>query len=241
MTAQLNLSLSELTAAKHGFALKYHATTDPEANFAKDIRVNWTALKNAVESVISWPAEQTLLRFIHRYDEGGWFLTMECCHVAEDGTIDRNGTRFDLRDGGFQVSEGFTANYDQNYFDNVSYEGVPMIRGAQVNYLLFPWSQELKAAALVNNVLDAKDMDIVFSSISYDFGTDRSRVGVQWPHSLAFYFSSKDGVDLLDDLSYEGSGVLVRNKAYDYADPCPSNCSNSYPWPSFFEAVKPYL
>jgi hypothetical protein len=237
MTEQLNLTLSELATAKNDFTAQYQAA-DPEVSFPWDITVNWLELVSAIEQGISWAPDETLLRFIHRYDEDGWFLTMECCHVAEDGTIDAFGSRFDLRNGQIAASTGFTADYDQNYFDNIEYEGKPLVRGTHVNNLIFPWSQELKEAASVNGVLNSEDAEIVFSSISFDFGNDSPRVNVRWPHTIAFFFSGPGG-DLLDNVAY--GGILVKNKAYDYARPCPDDCTNIYSWPSFFSTTQPYL
>lgn len=237
ITEKLNLTLSELAAAKNDFAARYQPAQS-SVSFPWNIAVNWAALQHTVESAIAWPSNQTLLRFIHRYDEQGWFLTMECCHVAGDGTIDSFGPRFDLRNGTIQPTVEFTKDYDQAYFDNVLYEDNPLVRGMHVNYVMLPWSQELKEAANVNWVLTSEEINIVFSSISFDFGIDPARVNVRWPHTMAFHFSGPEG-DLLDDVVYSG-GPIIKAKAYDYADPCPSNCSNSYSWHSFFNDTKPY-
>lgn len=238
MTEKLNLTLSELTDARNNFAEKYQPA-DPDAFFPWGISVNWSELLRVVETNIDWLANQTVLRFIHRYDENGWFLTMECCHVAEDHTIDIYGPRFDLRNDSIQLSTEFTKDYDQVYFDQMQYETHPLVRGMHVNYVMLPWSQELKEAARANGVLTADDVNIVFSSVSFDYGNESTRVNVRWPHTIAFYFSAPGG-DLLDDVVYSSSTPFIKAKAYDYADPCPSNCSNSYSWHSFFEDTKPY-
>ncbi len=237
-TEKLNVTLSELIVAKSDFAARYQPA-DPSASFPWDIRVNWRYLVQLVESSIDWVINQTVLRFIHRYDEQGWFLTMECCHVAEDNTIDIFGPRFDLRSGTILPSGNFTKDYDQAYFDRMRYETNPLVRGMHVNYVMLPWSQELKEAAAVNGVLTAYDTDIVFSSVSFDYGNESDRVNVRWPHTIVFYFATPEG-DLLDNKVHSSNSPMIRAKAYDFADPCPVNCNNVYFWHSFFADTQPY-
>lgn len=229
MTEKLNLTLSELGTVKSDFNAKYQAA-DPNISFPWDIKINWIELVNAVEGSISWQPEETVLRFIHRYDSDGWFLTMECCHVADNGEMDFFGSRFDLRDNQSPALSSFTANFDQYYFDNVNYNGNPLIRGTHVNYLRFPWSQELKETAKINGVIDSEDTDIVFSSITFDYGDNSTKVNVRFPHTLALFYANSNG-DLLDNVDY--GGTFIKLKAYDYAQPCPTDCSNVYVFPTF--------
>lgn len=229
MTEQLNLTLSEHRAVKADFTARYVAA-NPEVSFLWDIKVNWLQLVTAIENNITWPADETVLRFIHRYEENRWFLTMECCHVDSDNNIDIFGARFDLKTNSIQATTRFTADYDQDYFDNIYYDSKPLVKGTHISNLKFPWVQELKEAAGVNAVIESENADIVFSSITFDYGEEPTQVKVQWPHSLAFFFSGPTG-DLLDNVAY--GGTFVKSKAYDYARPCPNDCANVYVWPTF--------
>lgn len=235
MTEQLNLSLAEWTFAKNNFTGKYHG-----ASFA-DIQLNWAALQSAIASRISWPANQTLLRFIHRYENGTWFLTMECCHVDANGYIDIFGPRLDLKNGSIQDTLNFAGDYDPAYFSHVTYDGGPVVHGLHVQYATLPWTQELQEASRVNDVLTDQDVNIVFSSISFDFGESSDRVAVRWPHSVGFYFASGN-IPIMDNIMYSHTGPLIKAKLYDYADMCPSNCTNSgsYQWSRFFNDTRPY-
>jgi len=237
MARVLNLDLDGINDAKSNFESKY---TSVNLHFAQDIKINWINFIETIESSISWRINETILRFIHRYDQGEWFLTVECCHVSRNGIIDILGSRFDLKNGKIKFESNFKEHFDQNYFNNVKYNGTPLIRGKHVNYVSMPWVQEIKEGANINNINNLPDANIVFTSCSFDYSGELESVRVRWPHTIAFYFSSDIKGDLLDNLQYQSNGALVPFKAYDYANPCPNNCSDIYEWPYFFDATNPY-
>ncbi len=238
MNEQLNLSLSELSIAKNDFATRYQAD-DAVPAFPWEIRVNWLELVHAIESGLTWPVNETILRIYHRFDAQGWFLTVEPCHVNKDEILDAFGQRIDLRNDKIQVTTGFSGDHDPLYFSHMRYAGKPLTYGIHVSSVKLPWAQEFKEAADVNDILTSGDATITFSSISFDYGSNPGKVNVRWPHTLAFYFSRPTTGALLNNILYDG--ILVKAKAYDYAEPCPSDCKDIYRLPSFFANTRPFL
>lgn len=234
MKKGINLNSSELSEVRKRFHKHYRLVNRKRLNDC--ITVNWLDLKTVVERQSGVPAEnEIVLRFIHRFRDSGWFLTMECCHVNKFGIIDFVGNRFDISDFSI-VDSSFSGKYDSFYQKSVSYDGVSLDKLVATKSVLIPWYQEFVEAAKVNKIAFDELIDLKFVSISYEY--DAQSGLVKYPHFLAMYFSSKITGDMLNDRIIKTPGLISPFKAFNQGFPCPPKCDYFENYDLFFNNDK---
>ena len=227
------ISLNELSSGKTDFAAHYSAL-NRQGTFAPEIKIDWISFQQAIE-VNGGVTNNTeiALRFIHRFDNTGWFLTMEVCQMnLQTGEITAQGNRFDLKDGSLTQSN-FQGMFDPAYFANVLYDNSAISQTTYVNNILFPWYQQISEMRCQNS-LPANDANVFvkFASVTYD-ATNTGRSLVQYPHTIYIFMNATGHGDYVDNVIYTQMFV---NKAANYGTVCPPKCS-SYEWPQSLPLV----
>lgn len=246
---RLVLQLNELLTQKANFPMKYKNVND--VPLVNDIMVKWVDFRDEVLKC-NYSEEFIVLNFIHRYSLANlrWFLTVECCEREHDpathdpdlltinGTdhyihkIINRGHRFDIDNGSVSPTT-FTGGHDPEYFEKVLFEGAALVEGEYVNSVMFPWKQELVKLHDDNELDDAEDVFIKFSSATADFGPvqpppagfDTRETLVAWPNGLLIYMN-KAGADYLNNFQ---EATIFSNKGCNYGSMCPPRC-NDYFW-----------
>lgn len=228
----VSVSLSARNTAVAEFVSRY--AVNGGGQFAPKIELPWLDFKTAVEQNggIS-PVEEILLRFIHRFSDGQWFLTMQVCKMnLATGMITGFGNRFDLI-GNSIIPSQFALDFDQNYFDNVTCDAAPTNPTIFVNSLFIPWHQQISQIHCQNMLQNTNRVSIVLESVAFDYTNLPGQSLVPFPHTICVYMSQTGHGPYLDDCNYT---MQFSNKAGNHGGCCPPSCLH-YTWPASLPAI----
>jgi len=227
-----SVSLSARNTAAAEFVDRY--AVNGGGQFAPNIELPWLDFKTAVvQNGGIMPVEEILLRFIHRFNNGQWFLTMQVCRMdLVTGAITGFGNRFDLI-GNTIIPSQFIHDFDQNYFANVTCDDAPINPATFVNSLFIPWHQQISQIHCQNMLHNTNEVSIVLESVAFDYTSLPGQSLVPFPHTICVYMSQTGHGPYLDDCNYT---MQFSNKAGDHGSICPPDC-NAYSWPSSLPVV----
>lgn len=248
-----NLALTATqTSTAQGAFPNHYSLANGVHGFNTLFNVSWLDFADAVNQIIEdmgIAPEKLILQFFHRYDPSTntWFLTMGGAEKADfsvkkvDGNDLYNVTpgtlRFDLLQDTVTPSD-FTGTFDVPYRNNFYYKvptsdyiclNTDVSHTVYVNSISMPWTAEIQRV-LTDNGVDpyTKDVQLVFSSVTFDYAQPSQFFNVQFPHVICAYLNV-DGDDYLDDTIYPNQ--LFKMKAADMGTGCPPYTCQ-YIWPA---------
>ncbi|HXS37632.1 MAG TPA: hypothetical protein VN721_13090 [Flavipsychrobacter sp.] len=234
MSGIINPTLNDLNTSRSNFASHY--SVSGVAAFGQDIVINWALFKTAVEvqgGIADIP--NIVLKFIHCYDPLShlWYLVMQVCHLASNGkNIDQLGARFTLKSGLPPTASALTTDYDPNYFAHVLYNGTPVNKSVNVNYVVMPWICQIKDMSCENGLTSSAVANIKFSCASFDYTANVPASSlVAWPHTICAFMNTTTNGDYVNNNPVTGTSTMFVNRAADMASMCPP-CCGVYSWPA---------